>query len=438
MVDYHFGRLAPQMNRAIEEHIRTCPRCKAEGLASAPSARQSSGRKLRRVRGGKPLIGSRGRRVILAILVLIAFQIVLFQITRGQAQSLVTILDQWRAPGVSSALGVNTANLRPIDYIPGATDGSAIALSMDGQTVALAQSAVINPNNPSAAARISVSLWSVKNSDQITSIPWAAADAPSGLAWSADGSELALASSSQVAVWSSVSHTIVATLTLPTAPAALIYDVSQRTVVNTLDSTTLFARGTLVWGADGALAPAPVGAAGPTSVTAPWTPTVSLWSSAGAHIFGDGKGGARLGVSPADAEAGDAILDWSPDGRYLLWASLSVPASGAGAITPPNDIVAPLVAQVQKASANGANDPGRNDALLWFAPDGSRVAVCNRTQPNASVAIYDIASGKPAAILGYSCANMTTHSAQWSLDGTHFLLSPQRDPIQIYQIPSSL
>lgn len=390
------------------------------------------------VRGGKPLIGPRGWRVILALLVLVAFQVALIQITRGQAQSLATILDQWRAPGVSSALGVNTTSLKPTNFIPGATNSSAMALSMDGQTMALSQSAVVNSNKPDAPARINVSLWSVKNGDQIITIPWTAPDAPSGLAWDASGSEVAVASSSQVAIWDTSSRTITTTLPLPSAPAASVFDVSQRAVVNTYDPATLFTRGTLVWGADGALNLAPSGAAGPTSVTTPWTPTVSLWSSAGLHIFGDGKGGARLGVSPADADAGDAILDWSPDGRYLLWASLSEPASGSGAITAPDGIVSSLIKRVEKASAKGANDPGRNDALLWFAPDGSHVAVCDRTQPNTLVTIYDVASGAPSATLGYSCANMTTHNAQWSRDGARFFLAPPSNAILIYLIPANL
>lgn len=270
MVDYHFGRLSPAMNRAIEAHIRSCPRCKAEGLRGAASEREASGRKLRRVRGGKPLIGPRGRITLLALAVLIIAQTVLFQVTRGQAQPLITLLGQWHAQGVGPVLGLDGVAISPSGRFSGDTgDASAIALSLDGKSLAVSQS----------SPKPSVTLWNAHTGDRLAALPWAAKDGvAASFAWSPNGALLAAATSTTIVVWSVSSRTVAARFTLPGATGAQIYDVRQQAISSSPDPASLFAPGLMVWGADGALNPAPAGAAGPTGVTSPQTPVAGFWS----------------------------------------------------------------------------------------------------------------------------------------------------------------
>ena len=69
-VDYHFGRLSPEMNTAVERHVRSCARCKREGMTNAANERKGAVRRLRGVRGGKPLLGRRARNVVLILTLL--------------------------------------------------------------------------------------------------------------------------------------------------------------------------------------------------------------------------------------------------------------------------------------------------------------------------------------------------------------------------------
>ncbi len=429
-VDYHFGRLTPAVNRAIETHVRSCARCKREGLTNAAAERQAANRRLRRVRGGKPLIGPRGRLALLALTLLVVAQIALFQVTRGQEKPLLSLINQWRAQGAVGAPPGAPIALGAKWRMPAATAGaSAIALSADGQTLAVAH----------AGAHPSITLWSAKSEDQLAALTWTAGDAPSTLAWSPDGSMLAASSSSTIIIWSMSPYKVVTQFQLPTAPAMRVYDLRQQELIASPDPTSVFASGPLVWGPDGALSPAPTGAAGPTGVTSPQTPVIGFWSSEGVRLFGAGGGSVHIGVSTADILSGAALLDWSPDGRYLMWAALSLPVSGVGsspASVPPDAIVQTLVTRVLTASKAGS-EPGQNDALLWFAPDASRVAVCDRTQPNARMRIYDIASGAATAILDMPCANLPLHAAQWTADGAQLYITPINGPVAVYIAPQA-
>ncbi len=427
-MDYHFGRLTPAMNRAIETHVRTCERCKREGLTHAAGERQAANRKLRSVRGGKPLLGPRGRVALLALTLLVAAQVVLFQVTRGQAQPLLSLVSQWRAQGGAPALGAAPVALNASWNLPaGAANASAIALSVDGKMLAVAQ----------GGAQAKITIWSTRSEDRVAAIPWSANDAPATLSWSPDGSMLAASSPSEIIIWSISPYNVVTRFSLPGGPAMRVYDVRQQTRVASPDPAPAFASGPLVWGADGALSPAPAGAAGPTGVTSPQTPVIGFWSSEGAHLFGNGHGAVHLGISAADALSGDALLDWSPDGRYLMWAMLDLPVNGAGsspASAPPDSTVQTLVTRVL-AQSKTANAPGQNDALLWFAPDASRVAVCDRTQPNARVQIYDIASGLAVATLDVACASLPAHAVQWTADGSQLFVAPTSGPVADYTAP---
>jgi hypothetical protein len=427
-VDYHFGRLTPAMNRAVESHVRSCARCKREGLTRAAAERQAAARKLRRVRGGKPLIGPRGRIALLALTLLIVGQIVLYQVARGQAQPLVSLFGQWRAQGGAPATIGGPVALSPKWRMPAETaDASAIALSMDGKTLAVAQGGA-HPN---------VTLWNTRSEDHLASLAWTAGSAPATLAWSPDGSLLAASSPTEIIIWAMSPYKVVEQYSLPSAPALRVYDTRQQTVIASPDPASVFSSGPLAWSADGALSPAPTGAAGPTGVTSPQTPVIGFWSSEGAHLFGVGHGSVHVGISTADALGGSAMLAWSPDGRYLMWAALDMPVSGAGsspASVPPDTIVQSLVTRAQ-AAGKTASAPGENDALLWFSPDASRVAVCDRTQPGAHAQIYDIAAGVAVATLDISCATLPAHAAQWTADGSQFYIASPNGPVAVYAAP---
>lgn len=423
-VDYHFGRLTPALNRAVETHVRSCDRCRREGLTRAAAERQAAKRKLSRVRGGKPLLGPRGRIALLALIVLVAGQFVLYQIARGKAQPLLSVFNQGGAP-VGSA---DPVSISPFAHLPqGANDASAMALSVDGKSLAIAQGGA-HPN---------VSVWSTRTGDRVAIFPWGAADAPSAVAWSPDSAMVAASSPSTLMIWTVTPVMVVAKIALPDPPVLLLYDLRQKTATPGLDAAQAFASGPLAWGANGTLGPAPAGAAGPAGVTTPQTPVIGFWSSQGAHLFAEGNDWAHVGVSVAEAQSGVALLDWSPDGRYLLWSQPDMPVSGSGsspASALPDQVAQALAARVV-AAAKAKGGAGQGDALLWFSPDASRVAVCDRTQASPQMVIYTIASGQVSATLNVSCVNLPAHAAQWSNDGSRFYVAPTNGPVAIFNLP---
>ena len=82
LVDYHFGRLSPAMNAAIEQHVRSCDKCRAEGLAHLATERRSAARLARGGYGGS---ASRPLRMIalMATLLLLALLIYLLFSSSG-------------------------------------------------------------------------------------------------------------------------------------------------------------------------------------------------------------------------------------------------------------------------------------------------------------------------------------------------------------------
>ena len=120
-----------------------------------------------------------------------------------------------------------------------------------------------------------------------------------------------------------------------------------------------------------------------------------------------------------------------------MWALVDLPVSGAGsssASAAPDTAVQALVTRVL-AKSKTANAPDQNDALLWFAPDASHVAVCDRTRSDAQVWIYDIASGDVAATLNVACANLPVHAVQWTADGSQLYIASTNGPISVYTAP---
>lgn len=424
-VDYHFGRLSQEMNTAIERHVRSCARCKREGLTNAANERKGAIRQLRSVRGGKPLIGRRGRNWILLLTIILATQVVIYLIANGRASALVSFLSNGRIAQIDQSQ-TPAINLSPSGAFPLITGGSsAIALAPDNKRLAVAW----------GSGQHHIAIWDIASQKVVITFPWSDTTPPASIAWSEDGSRLAAASSAQITIWDVASGAVIWQLGVPSAPAMRVYDVSQQTIVSRPDPASAFSGGALVWGADGALTSAPVGALGPIGVSTPQSPVVGMWSSAGSHIFAGSGGAALVGASPGDAKRGDVLIDWAPGGRYLLWGSLSQPiAVGAAQTTktasqPPDSVVGQLAANIAKAGG-GAN------ALVWFAPAGKQVAVCDQSASGAHIQIVEIATGHVSYQLDESCDVMTLHSALWSSDARTFYVIPAKGPVEIYTIAS--
>ena len=427
-VDYHFGRLSPEMNTAIERHVRSCARCKREGLTNAASERKGAVRRLRGVRGGKPLLRRRTRNLLLMLLLLLVLQVLVYQVINGRANALLSLLSSNSSSGV--VVGVDQrpmTSLQASSALPLVTTGSAaIALSSDDKRLAVA----------GGDGQHAVAVWDLTAQKVVATFPWSDKDLPTTLAWSADGSRLAAANGARIVIWDLTANTTLWQFGIPSAPAMRVYDVTQQTIVGRPDPASAFNGGALVWGADGNLMSAPVGALGPIGVSTPQSPVVGMWSSSGSHVFAGAGGSALVGSSATDLKRGVALLDWSPGGRYLLWGALSQPIAVGSAATsksasiPPDSVVRQLASGIGQAG-------GSAGALIWFAPVGKQVAVCDQRAAGAHIIIVDIASGHPMYQLNVTCDGLSAHSASWSSAGTSFYVIPSKGPIQAFTIPGA-
>ncbi len=425
-VEYHFGRLSPEMNLAIERHVRSCQRCKREGLTNAANERKGAARQLQGVRGGKPLISRRTRNVLFTLLLIAIVQLLVYQIVNGRAGAFISLLSQGSSGSAQiPSTQAPVVKLSPGGAFPLVTSGaSAIALSPDDKRIAIAET------NPKRV----VAIWDIASQKIVASLSWPNATASTSIAWSADGSRLAAADGEQIIVWNVGSGAVLWQLSVPAAPAMRVYDVGQQVVIARPDPASAFASGALAWGADGALNAAPAGALGPVGVSTPQSPVVGMWSSAGSHLFAGSAGAALVGASTSDTKAGVTLLDWSPDGAYLLWGALAQPvAIGAAqsaktASHPPDNVVSQLAERI-------AQHGGAADALVWFAPAGKLVAICDQTTPGAHIQMISIALGQVVYQLDEACAGMTAHSALWSSSGTSFYVVPPSSPVESYTIP---
>ena len=423
-VDYHFGRLSPEMNIAIERHVKSCARCKREGLTNAANERKLAGRRLRGVRGGKPLIGRRGRNWIMLLLLILVMQVVIFQIANGQATSLVSLLShsnnaQVGAPS-SSPVTLTPSNVLPLNT----GNASAIALAPNDTSLAVA----------GGDGQPNVAIWDITTDKPLKTLKWSDATPPTSIAWTADGAQLAAADGAQITIWNAASGAVVWQFTVPAAPAMRVYDVTQQVIIGRPDPATAFASGPLAWGADGSLIAAPAGALGDVGATTPQAPIVALWASAGTHIFAGSDGTAMVGSSPSDVSHGMTLFNWSPDGRYLLWGALAQPIAigahpSAKASVPPDSVIASLASTVAGAGAKGS-------VLVWIAPVGKLVAVCDQTSAAAQLQIVSISTGAVKYTAPGSCASMMAHSMAWASTGKTFYVVPAKGPVAIFTLSS--
>jgi WD40 repeat protein len=426
-VDYHFGRLSPEMNLAIERHARSCARCKREGLNRAANERKDAVRKLRGVHGGKPLLRRRTRNILLVLMLALVAQVLVYQVVNGRASALVSLLSGGHADGgLVSGDQTPPTTLRSTNAFPLITTGAtAIALSADDKRLAVA----------GGDGQRSVAIWDIATQKVVSTLHWSGATPPATLAWSEDGSRLAAVDGAQITIWDTSAGALLWQFGIPEAPAMRVYDVTQQDVIGRPDPASAFNGGAMVWGADGALSAAPAGALGPIGVSTPQAPVVGVWSSAGSHVFAGTNGSALVGASATDAKRGLALLDWSPGGRYLLWGALSQPIAVGGAASktashPPDSVVGQLASHIAQAGGDAS-------ALVWFAPVGKRVAICDQTTTGAHIIIVEIATGHADYQLGDTCDGLTTHSALWSSAGTTFFVIPAKGPIETYAIPAA-
>ncbi|MGH2515259.1 MAG: WD40 repeat domain-containing protein [Ktedonobacterales bacterium] len=443
LVEYHFGRLSPQVNAAVEAHIRDCKICQRQGLSHAATEKREVARQLRKVRpGGKKQISGRGRGVILFLALVAILQIGVYELSRGSGSPLGSLFGGSPAKAVASPTVTATATPAPLTasltYSPASANTAALALSPDGKTLAVASVAGSSPT---------VTLWNATTGKSSASLSWPGAAAPGVLAWSPDGKSLAAADGALVGVWTLPTAVPAWTLVLPAAPALRVYDVRAATIQQQPDAATAFANGSLLrWSATGSLSIVPPsGSASPPPVTAPGGQQVDLWRVDGSHLFADGHGGVLVGINSSDAAKHAALLSWSPDSHFLLWASVSrsvaVSAVSSGSTPSPSVTSVPsgasgIPAPDAPASTLAGNvaASGHGDALLWFSPDGHLLAACDRTLASSALEMYDIASGRIVSQLPGACVGLTSSSLAWETSASAFVLAAPGKPIAVYPL----
>lgn len=440
MLDYHFGRLSPQMNAAVERHIQTCQLCQREGLThlatqKRDAVRQSRRRAKRRDRT-RPL-----RMLALLLTVVLLLLLVLVASARGSHLPWLGASAQKAPTSTSAAMPTATptpATLAAALTFGAASSGSvAVATSPDGKVVAL--SGVRN-------GVASVTVWDAKSGGQIHVLPYSAGEAPATLVWSADGKRLAAANGTTVVVWNVAQSAQLWALLLPPPPAMRVYDVETATVVQRLDPATAFGTGaSLQWGANGQLAP-PASGTGSQGAAAIDGPQVSVWQVAGSHIYPN-TGKVYVGDSDADLKVHVAFLTWSPDSRYLLWATTSrqvaVGPSSAPVATAPatktagtgsDGVRAPDVAA--QSMAVRVASAGQGDALIWFSPDGHWVAICDRTSRGDPLVIEPTGASSVKAIVPGGCGGMTVGAVAWKPDTSGIIVAIPAKPVATFLLPA--
>ena len=439
LVEYHFGRLAPQLNAAVEAHIRECAICQRQGLSHAATEKRDVARRLRRVRPTKQRLTGKVRGVIIFLAIIAILQVGVYELSRGSGSPLGSLF-AGHSPRVAAT---PTATATPLPLTASLTYGAAsantdaLALSPDGKTLAAAS---LNGASPV------VTLWTAATGKAGAALSWPGQVAPGVLAWSPDGKTLAAADGSLVGVWVPPAATPAWTLTLPAAPALRVYDAQAGSLQQEPDSATAFASSSLLrWSPTGSLSiVAPAAGAG-SPVTTSGGQQIDLWRTEGTHLYADGTGGALVGVSGSDVSKHEALLSWSPDGHFLLWASVSrpvaVPApkltstpspsatagtSSASKTAVPDAVVGSLASDIATS--------GHGDVLVWFSPDGHYLASCDRAASPAALDVYDIAVGRIVSQLTGVCAALNIGSVAWSVTPSALIVAIPGKPIAVYSL----
>jgi hypothetical protein len=83
LLDYHVGRLSPEMSAAVERHVRTCSSCQAEGLVHLATERRAAIRIARRSSSRRSNTNRPRLLALAATLVLLALLIVILTTSKG-------------------------------------------------------------------------------------------------------------------------------------------------------------------------------------------------------------------------------------------------------------------------------------------------------------------------------------------------------------------
>lgn len=439
LIDYQFGRLPRHLNAAVEAHIRTCSICQRQGLGHAATEKREIARQFRKVRPGKQRLSGRGRGIIIFLIVLAVLQLGVFELSRGANSPLGSLFGghpSRAASPTATAIATPPVLTASRTYDPASAGAVALSLSPDGKTLATAS---LKNGIPV------VTLWSATSGKSLATLTWPGQATPGALAWSPDGKSLAAADGSLVGMWTLPTATPAWTLNLPGAPAIRVYDTQAATIVQEPDPATTFARGAyLRWGTAGSLTAVPLAAGTPPPVTTSGGQQVDLWRTDGSHLFTDGKGGALVGISSADASRHAALLSWSPDSHYLFWASVSRPVAAspttpagtpspsatAGTATSGVPVPNPVVAQI----ASDVATSGSGDALVWFSADGRLLASCDRGASSVALDVYDLPSGHIVSRLPGACNGLSAAILAWQSAPSVLIIAIPDKPVAVYPL----
>lgn len=423
LVDYHFGRLSPKMNAAVEAHVRTCRICQRQGLEHAATERREVLRV--RVKPTRPLVSRRSRVIFVLLLLALGFQLTIFEVVRSDSPFAALLHHGAAAPSPTPSVTptATVAAVRKVLAFDSSTNAAVLTLSPDGKSLA---------GGPVSGSAPTIGLWDASTGVQTATLAWPGDAAPGVLAWSPDGTQLAASDGSFVGVWDVSSKTMRWRVILPSTPAVRVYDATDSgNVVQRPDANGVFAQGmALKWGNNGQVQDAPASALGASGVATVGGPAISLWQASGFHLF-KADGNVSVGFSQSDRDQHRALLSWSPDGHYLFWTNVAraVAASGSNAGLPPPD---PVVAAI--AGQLGAND--QDDASVWLTSDGSRLAGCTRTRSGAPLDVYDVAAGRVVATLAGVCDHLSSASLAWSADGATLFIAVPGAPTASYALPA--
>jgi hypothetical protein len=432
MMDYHFGRLSPELNAAVERHVQSCAICQREGLVHLATEKRDAVRLSRR----SVQIHSQKRRLVRLFELLFSVGLLLLLVPVIALPAYRQRLP-WFNSHSSPHAHAPTATIAPTPTPTLLRSGVTFAAESSGSVAA-----ALSPNGKLAAlATVQngapvVAIWNAGTGKQAQVMPYPFSVAPGVLAWSPDGTHLAAANGAIVTVWDVASATQLWSIILPQSPALRVYDVQAAGVAERANPAAIFGMSPFAqWSANGQIAPAPANAADPAGFALPNGPIVGLWQVAGSHLFAAGSGQVDVGISSADTSARVALLTWSPDNHYLLWASVARPVAAGQSGTPVSGAVQPPDAAAQALAAHVAAS-SHGDALVWFAPNGAWVAFCDRTIHAAPLVLAVPDQTRPLEQIPGACDGLTSSALTWRADSSGFVLAPTARAVASYALPA--
>ncbi len=406
LLDYLYGRLSPELEAAMEAHMKACPWCRSEGMGHLATERmramqqRSSAR-----RAGRPaplVIG-----LIALLVALVGFAGLLIGVAGHEGKLGVVAARTSARTATPAVTNTPPATPTPLTLTAPANIGGAgiatLAASPDGKTLAVA-------TNPTNGDEGGVVLYRQgKSFARLTGFE--GYKAPGTLVWSPDGMYLAASGNLSLFVWQ-VSTGTRSQVTLPANPGTSLYafDWANDATVSTVPASIFAATGFAQWSDKGQVIGAPAGAANVANVPALNSPIIALWGAQeGARIFRDASNTTLIGMSDSDHDAHAAFVRWSPDDHYILWGyprlavsstllgTTSMVPGGAVAVDAPDPATASAINRVGQASSANAT------AVLWLSMDGRSLALFDATGTAPRLEIVDATSGSQLATL----ANVT-------------------------------